>query len=467
MDSFDEFADIGNGSKNKSHADDKLRQLLQNPKKTETEKEKPQKKPIEEVIEEVQEEPKEKVVIEEAASVDEEEEQITGFDEDSVNALLNKITASIAGLCNEEIKYYARQRIEEEVDKLRGEIPEKELKRLKIRALEKSGYGVIEKFLADETITEIIVQKFDDIYIERNGLVEPVEEEFPTEKEFINVINKIVGQRGKAVNYSHPIVDTTLFDGSRVSAQIPPIVPDGATMTIRKFSKDKLTMDDLIEFGSITPEAAEFLKELVRKRASVLITGGTGTGKTTVLNILSGYIPKHEMIVTIEDTPELMLQTPRVRRLITRESINSETDNITIRELVKTSLRMRPDRIIVGETRGKEVIDYFSATATGHEGSMSTMHANSPQEAVHTRVPVLYGTEASEKTIKLQFAEAVDFIIQLKRFPNGQRKIVEIAYVKGFKDDDIEFESIFLSDYDDNTKDLVKTGEIPDKYLEV
>ena len=384
----------------------------------------------------------------------------------TVDSLINKITNDLSakGYSAEEFRFHARNAIEEEIKNIKG-TPE-ELAQLRTLALEKSGYGVLEKYLADETITEIIVQKYNDIYIERKGIVEKVDSKFMSEEEFQNVINKIVGQRGKAINYSHPIVDTTLFDGSRVSAQIPPVTPDGATMTIRKFSKKKLTMDDLIDFNSITPEAAEFLKRLVKKKASIVISGGTGTGKTTILNILSGYIPKHEMIVTIEDTPELVIQSDRVRRMLTREAIGEEKDNIDIKALVKASLRMRPDRIIIGEVRGSEIREYFAGASTGHDGGILTIHSDSPKNLINTRVPILYGSDVSEHTIRLQFSEAVDFIVQLKRYPDGTRKIVEIAHVDGMNGDDVNIKSIYIGSYndDDSDKELELVGSIPKKY---
>lgn len=376
------------------------------------------------------------------------------------STLIDKVSKKLSSkeLDAEEFRYYARQEIVKEIESLKGQLPDDVLEKIKVKALEQSGYGVIEKYLSDDTITEIIVQKYDDILIERGGIVEAVPDKFSSNEELENVINKIVGQRGKAINYSHPIVDTALFDGSRVAAQIPPIAIDGATMTIRKFSKEKLTMDDLIKFGSVTEEAAEFLKELVRKKKSLIISGGTGTGKTTVLNILSGYIPKNELIVTIEDTPELMLQSPRVRRLVTRESINKEKDNIDIRALVKASLRMRPDRIIIGEVRGKEYIDYISAQSTGHEGGMLSLHADSPKNAINSRIPTLVDGEISNSVIKLQFVEAVDYIIQLKRYPNGQRKIVEIAKIEGIEKGEVIIKSIFKGSYDDPEVELKKEG---------
>lgn len=386
----------------------------------------------------------------------------------TVDELIDKITTNLSskGYSAEEFRFYAREAIEKEIENLRDRYNKEDLEKLRVLALEKSGYGVLEKYLADDTITEIIVQRYDDIYIERKGLVEKTDAAFMSEEELHNVINKIVGQRGKAINYSHPIVDTTLFDGSRVAAQIPPVTPDGATMTIRKFSKKKLTMDDLLEFGSVTQEAAEFLKRLVRKKASIVISGGTGTGKTTILNILSGYIPKHEMIVTIEDTPELVIQSDRVRRMLTRESVGEEKDNIDIKALVKASLRMRPDRIIIGEVRGSEIREYFAGASTGHDGGILTIHSDSPKNLINTRIPILYGSDVSEHTIKLQFSEAVDIIVQLKRYPDGTRKIVEIAYVDGMKGEEVNIIPIYKGDYNDDhsDKDLELIGEIPKKY---
>lgn len=388
----------------------------------------------------------------------------------TVDDIIDKITTQLSskGYSAEEFRFYAREAIEKEIDNLKDKYSKKDLEALRVAALEKSGYGVLEKYLADDTITEIIVQRFNDIYIERKGIVEKTDAAFMSEEELQNVINKIVGQRGKAINYSHPIVDTTLFDGSRVAAQIPPVTPDGATMTIRKFSKKKLTMDDLLEFDSVTQEAAEFLKTLVRKKASIVISGGTGTGKTTILNILSGYIPKHEMIVTIEDTPELVIQSDRVRRMLTRESVGDEKDNIDIKALVKASLRMRPDRIIIGEVRGSEIREYFAGASTGHDGGILTIHSDSPKNLVNTRVPILYGSDVSEHTIRLQFSEAVDFIIQLKRYPDGIRKIVEIAYVNGMKGDEVNIIPVYKGNYDDDKSDSVLelVGDIPEKYKE-
>lgn len=416
--------------------------------------------------EKIKKEKAEKEKKEEAKKETEKKESKTPAE--TVDEIIDKVTSNLSskGYTAEEFRYYAREAIEKEIDGLKDRYKKEELEKLRVSALEKSGYGVLEKYLADDTITEIIVQRFNDIYIERKGIVEKTDAAFMSEEELQNVINKIVGQRGKAINYSHPIVDTTLFDGSRVAAQIPPVTPDGATMTIRKFSKKKLTMDDLLDFNSVTKEAAEFLKTLVRKKASIVISGGTGTGKTTILNILSGYIPKHEMIVTIEDTPELVIQSDRVRRMLTRESVGDEKDNIDIKALVKASLRMRPDRIIIGEVRGSEIREYFAGASTGHDGGILTIHSDSPKNLINTRIPILYGSDVSEHTIKLQFSEAVDFIVQLKRYPNGVRKIVEIAHVDGIKDGEVNIVPIYKGDYnDDNSeKEMELVGEIPKKY---
>ena len=309
------------------------------------------------------------------------------------------------------------------------------------------GYGPLEPFLRDDSITEVMVNNWDKIFVERGGKLERTNASFADNAHLLRIIDKIVSQVGRRVDESSPMVDARLPDGSRVNAIIPPLALRGPTLTIRKFSRDPFTMDDLIEFGSLTPKAAHFLSACVRGKLNVLISGGTGTGKTTTLNALSAYVPGNERIVTIEDAAELQLQQEHVITLESRPPNIEGQGEIRIRELVRNSLRMRPDRIIVGEVRGPETLDMLQAMNTGHEGSLTTIHANSPRDAL-SRVETLVltaGVDLPLRAIREQIASAFDLLVQITRLVDGSRKITFVSEVLGMESDVITLQDIFIA----------------------
>ncbi|MBQ3834810.1 MAG: CpaF family protein [Elusimicrobia bacterium] len=298
-----------------------------------------------------------------------------------------------------------------------------------------AGLGVIEDLLADETVTEIMVNGCNNIYIERNGKIEKTEIKFNDEEKLKTVINRIVSSIGRHIDEASPIVDARLKDGSRVNAVISPVSLQGSILTIRKFAKHKLSSEELINYGSITQEMIDFLKKSVSEKKNILISGGTGSGKTTLLNIISSFIGQKERIITIEDSAELQLQQEHVVRLESRPKSLEGTSEITIRQLVINSLRMRPDRIIVGECRAGETLDMLQAMNTGHSGSMTTVHSNSCQDAVSRLVvmSLMAGFDLPEKSIVSMIVSAIDIIVQISRFPDGSRKVTEISLLE--KDD--------------------------------
>lgn len=335
------------------------------------------------------------------------------------------------------------------------------------------GLGAITPYLDDPEVTEIVVQHWDNIVIERNGKIEKVKAAFMSEEHLRNIIGRIVQPVGRSVNIQTPMVDARLPDGSRVNATIPPVTPDGATLTIRKFSKSALTGDDYLRLGALTSDMLYFLSKCVEGKISLICSGGTNTGKTTLLNMLSGYIPDDELIVTVEDSCELQLHQPNVRRMESRGTgISGQGENVsavTIQDLVRNSLRMRPDRLIVGEIRDHTIVDMMTAMSTGHEGSMSTVHANSPYNLVTSRMPILYGMNTkmtfSELAQAIQITEALQLIIQLEHLKSGKRVISNITHVVGLDDKDrIELRDIFV--YNQMTGRHEATGYIPDKILQ-
>ncbi len=304
---------------------------------------------------------------------------------------------------------------------------------------------VLSEFLEDESVTEIMINGYDNIFIERFGRVYKVDQTFENEERLASIIQQIVAGCNRIVNEAVPIVDARLADGSRVNVVLPPISLNGPTMTIRKFPKEKMTMERLIEVGALSEDAAEFLKRLVKARYNIFVSGGTGAGKTTFLNALSDYIPQQERVITIEDSAELQLKN--VVNLVRLESRNSNvegTNAVTIRELIKSSLRMRPDRVIVGEVRDAAAIDMLAAMNTGHDGSLSTGHANSSGDMI-TRLEsmVLMGMELPLEAVRRQIASAVDVIIHLGRLRDGSRKVLEIAEVTGMREGLVELHTIY------------------------
>jgi pilus assembly protein CpaF len=309
------------------------------------------------------------------------------------------------------------------------------------------GYGPLEPFLHDDSVSEVMVNGPESIYIERMGKIERTGATFVDDAHLMRIIDKIVSSVGRRVDEASPMVDARLPDGSRVNAIIPPLALRGPTLTIRKFSRDPYTMDDLINFGSISPKAAQFLAACVNGKLNILISGGTGTGKTTTLNAMSAYIPHKERIVTIEDAAELQLQQQHVITLEARPPNIEGEGEVRIRELVRNSLRMRPDRIIVGEVRGPETLDMLQAMNTGHEGSLTTIHANSPRDAL-SRLETLVmtaGVELPHRAIREQIASAFDLLVQITRLVDGSRRITHVSEVLGMESDVITLQDVFVA----------------------
>jgi pilus assembly protein CpaF len=309
------------------------------------------------------------------------------------------------------------------------------------------GYGPLEPLLQDDSITEVMVNDYNRIYVERGGKIEPARSTFADTAHLLRIIDKIVSQVGRRVDEASPMVDARLPDGSRVNAIIPPLALRGPALTIRKFSRDPYTMDDLISFGTLTPKAAQFLAACVRGKLNVLISGGTGTGKTTTLNALSAFVPNDERIITIEDAAELQLQQDHVITLEARPPNVEGQGEIRIRELVRNALRMRPDRIIVGEVRGPETLDMLQAMNTGHEGSLTTIHANSPRDAL-SRLETLVltaGVDLPLRAIREQISSAFDVLVQIARLVDGSRRITQITEVLRMESDVVTMQDIFLA----------------------
>ncbi len=308
------------------------------------------------------------------------------------------------------------------------------------------GYGPIEPLLADESITEIMVNGAKSIYIERHGKLEKTPLTFESDEHALRIIDRIVAPLGRRIDESSPYVDARLPDGSRVNAIIPPLAINGPTLTIRKFSKTPLTVENLIEFGTITQEAMEFLKACVYARLNIVVSGGTGSGKTTFLNVLSGFIPEDERIITIENAAELQLRQDHVVTLEMRPPNIEGKGEVTIRELVVNSLRMRPDRIIVGECRAGEALDMLQAMNTGHDGSLTTAHSNSPRDTLSRleTMCLMAGMDLPVRAIREQIASAIDLIVHTARFRDGSRKVVNITEVQGMEGDVIVMQDIFV-----------------------
>ena len=309
------------------------------------------------------------------------------------------------------------------------------------------GYGPLEPLLADDSITEIMCNGADRIYVERRGRLELASTTFVDNDHLMRIIDKIVSQIGRRIDESSPMVDARLPDGSRVNAIIPPLALKGPTLTIRKFSRDPYTMDDLITFGTLTPKAAQFLAACVRGKLNILVAGGTGTGKTTTLNALSSFIPDDERIVTIEDAAELQMQQDHVITLESRPPNIEGQGEVRIRELVKNALRMRPDRIIVGEVRGAETLDMLQAMNTGHEGSLTTIHANNPRDAL-SRLETLVmtaGVELPLRAVREQISSAFDLLVQIQRLVDGSRRITHVTEVLRMESDVVTLQDIFIA----------------------
>lgn len=307
------------------------------------------------------------------------------------------------------------------------------------------GYGPLEPLLADPTVSDILVNTARQVYVERRGRLELTEVTFNDDAHLMKIIDKIVSRIGRRVDESSPMVDARLPDGSRVNAIIPPLAIDGPILSIRRFSATPLLLSNLIEYKSMSDEMGQFISALSEAKVNILISGGTGSGKTTLLNILSGYIPSYERVVTIEDAAELQLQQPHVVRLETRPPNIEGRGEVTQRALVRNSLRMRPDRIILGETRGAEALDMLQAMNTGHEGSMTTIHANTPRDALARleSMIAMAGVDLPAKAARAQVASAIGVIVQANRLSDGTRKITSIQEITGMEGDMLTMQEIF------------------------
>src|SRR4030081_27693 len=320
--------------------------------------------------------------------------------------------------------------------------------------------GPIRDLVLDDSLTEIMVNGPKQIFVERNGKILLTDRQFEDDNHLLRVIDFIVSAVGRRIDFRSPMADARLWDGSRVNAVIHPVALDGPILTIRKFSRDPYKAQDLINFGTMTVEAVGFIKACVLSRANILISGGTGTGKTTLLNVCSSFIPGDERIVTIEDAAELQLHQEHVCRMESRPADIHGEGRIAIRELVMNSLRMRPDRIVVGECRGGEALDMLQAMNTGHDGSLTTIHANSARDALSRleTLVLMAGMELPAKAIRQQIASAVDMIVQLSRMKDGSRKVTSISEVTGMEGDTITMQEIFLYESHGADKEGTMTG---------
>lgn len=373
----------------------------------------------------------------------------------------DQLRAATAGIVNEIIA--AESGVPGAIDKVR----------LGKEVLDEAvGLGPLEELLADPTVTEIMVNRFDQIYVERSGKLTRSAVVFTSEKGVVSAIERIVAPLGRRIDESSPMVDARLKDGSRVNAVIPPLALKGANITIRKFSKNKLHDTDLIKFGSVTKEIMAFMQQAVHHAANIVISGGTGSGKTTLLNVLSNYIPEDDRIITVEDAAELQLGQPHVVSLESRPPNVEGKGAIPIRDLVKNCLRMRPDRIVVGECRGGEALDMLQAMNTGHDGSMTTAHANTPRDCI-ARLEVMTlmsGLDLPIRAIREQISSAVHIIIQQSRFPDGSRRVTHVTEVTGMEGEMIQLQDIFLFKMEGYGADgrirgkFFATGAIPELY---
>jgi len=331
------------------------------------------------------------------------------------------------------------------------------------------GLGPLEPLLADTTISDILVNGANQVYVERRGKLEATDVCFNDDRHLMGVIDRIVSAVGRRIDESSPMVDARLADGSRVNAIIPPLALDGPMMSIRRFAVELLTVQDLIELGSMTDGSAQLLEAVVKNRMNVLVSGSTGAGKTTLLNLLSGFIPEDERIVTIEDSAELQLQQPHVVRLETRPPNIEGKGAIPARELVRNSLRMRPERIIVGEVRGGEALDMLQAMNTGHDGSLTTIHANTPRDALSRieNMVAMTGIQFPAKGLRAQIASAIQIVVQIERQEDGRRRLVSVQEINGMEGDIITMSELFKFErqgMDENNEvigELVPTGIIP------
>jgi pilus assembly protein CpaF len=315
------------------------------------------------------------------------------------------------------------------------------------------GHGPLEPYLRDPDVSEIMVNGYDQIYVERDGLLYPAEAAFADESHLRRTIDKMVARVGRRVDESSPMVDARLPDGSRINAVVPPVALDGSLLTVRKFAVEPLTIGHLIRFGTMTPQVADLLRVCVEGRLNIVIGGGTGSGKTTTLNVLSAFVPADERIVTIEDAAELQLRQEHVLRLESRPPNLERRGEITVRDLVRNALRMRPDRIIIGEVRDAATLDMLQAMNTGHDGSITTIHSNSPRDSLSRMetMVMMANVELTQRAIRDQMASAIDLILHQTRLKDGSRRITHITEVHGMEGEVIMLQDLFLFDYQAGT----------------
>jgi len=385
----------------------------------------------------------------------------------------------VRGMTDEELRSKTAALIDEIIEReFVAELPKTiNRRRLAKEVLDEAiGLGPLEDLLEDDTVTEVMVNCHDEIFIERSGRIEKSPVIFTNDMAVLAAIERIVAPIGRRIDESSPMVDARLADGSRVNAVIPPVALRGPSISIRKFSKRKLSGDDLLKYGSINEGMLEFVQVAVRERRNIVVTGGTGSGKTTLLNILSNFIPDHERIVTIEDAAELKLNQPNLVAMESRPANVEGKGLITIRDLVRNALRMRPDRIVVGECRGGEALDMLQAMNTGHEGSLTTAHANSPRDAL-SRLEVMVmmsGMDLPMVVVREQIASAIDLIIHQRRFPCGSRKITHVCEITGIESGTIQTQDLFVFRARDQggpggkvRGQFLATGSVPEFYEEL
>jgi pilus assembly protein CpaF len=383
----------------------------------------------------------------------------------------------VGNMSEDELRHHVDKMIKEIIKQMEGKLPEDiDKEQLATDVLNEAvGLGPLEELLDQDDITEIMVNKFDEIYIEKSGKLQKSAVVFSSDNAVMSAIERIVSPLGRRIDESSPMVDARLKDGSRVNAIIPPLAIRGPCVTIRKFSKKSLTSEDMIKYGTINENMVKFLKTAVEHRKNIIISGGTGSGKTTLLNLLSNFIPETDRIVTVEDAAELKLVQPHLISLEARPANMEGKGAIPIRELVKNCLRMRPDRIVVGECRGGEALDMLQAMNTGHDGSLTTAHANTPRDLI-ARLEVMVmmaGLDLPSRAIREQVASAIDIVVQQTRFSDGSRKVINISEITGMDQDMIQMQDIFKfqqEGFDDNGK--VKgyyhaTGMVPEFYEDI
>ncbi len=384
--------------------------------------------------------------------IDAPQDPLAHIKERAQTALFARLGARLydSSLTQEKLQGFVRAELVSAMEDERAPLSATERKRLVAEVSDDLlGYGPIQRFLDDDTVTEIMVNGEDAIFVERAGRLHQTDSRFVSEDHLRRVIERIVSEIGRRIDESSPMVDARLPDGSRVNAIIPPLAVDGPSLTIRKFARDPYTADDLVSFGTMTDGIVELLSACVRGRLNILVTGGTGTGKTTMLNVLSSFIPNDERIVTIEDAVELQLHQDHLVRLESRPPNIEGKGQVAIRDLVRNTLRMRPDRIIVGEVRSGEALDMLQAMNTGHDGSLSTVHANTPRDAIarlETMV-LMAGMDLPVRAIREQIASALDLIVHISRLRDGSRRITHVTEVHGMEGQVVTLQDVFLFDY--------------------